>query len=482
MYSFRDILNNLFIADIFDVFLVALFIYTVFILFKRTHSWPILVGVLVLIGIYTVAQTFNLYLTSIVLQSFFAVFIIFIVIIFQQELRRFFELISFWSTRQIKIKQDTSDFPFDINELLQAVAHMAKEKIGALIILQGKEDVEKIFEGGKRLDGLVSEEILLSIFDPSSLGHDGALVINNSRITRFGVHLPLSKNFRQIGKRGTRHSAALGIAENSDALVIVVSEERGVISVAQNGKLKEMKDMEELEAVVKKFFREIFPNKAASLWSEILRRNSLAKLISIGVAMLIWFVFSFSAETVQRSFFLPITYRNVPTNLFIEETSPSAVTVTFASRGKSAFDRLDEKTIEVAVDAKELQPGVNRIILTEQMIKHPSNFSVVEIIPSEIKLTTKEFKEAVLFVESQIQGKPATGYIIEKIEISPGTIAVYIPEDMTIPEKLFTEKIDITGFKESAEFNAKVILPNKNMRFKDRISPTVVVRVMIQKK
>ena len=137
------------------------------------------------------------------------------------------------------------------------------------------------------LDGVISEDVMLSIFDPTSPGHDGAMILNKNRIEKFGVHLPLSNNFREIGKHGTRHSAALGIAERSDALALVVSEESGMMSLAQNGSLKEVKSLEELELRLNKFLREKLPDDYANSFTDIIRYNMREKIAALAIAILL---------------------------------------------------------------------------------------------------------------------------------------------------------------------------------------------------
>ncbi|MDP2677021.1 MAG: diadenylate cyclase [bacterium] len=481
LYSLDGFFGNIRVVDFFDVLIIALFLYIIIILFKRTHSWPILAGIGILVIIYSIAKILNLYLTSLVLQSFFAVFIVVLVIIFNQEVRRFFEFISFWNTRQFRLKQETSLFPFDIQEVLQAVANLTKQKRGALIVFPGNENIDRFLDGGKRVDGVISEELLESLFDPHSIGHDGAVIINKNRIARFGAHLPLSSNFKLIGRRGTRHSAALGISEHTDALAISVSEERGTISIAHNGKLKELGGIEELESSLKKFYKDIMPGSVGSLWGDIVKHHSYSKLLAIGSALIIWFFFSFQAETVQRSFSLPIVYRNLPERLFIEESEPREVMVTFVSRGQLAFERIDERLIGIAVDSKNFSEGRNIIVLSEDMIIHPSNFAVVEVVPSQITVQVKKFNSFNVSVKADTRGGIDSGYRISSIAITPDQVGILIPDGTLAPESIITQPIDIAGLKETKTFSSHLVLP-ANMRFRDSVSPTVTVRVNIVKR
>lgn len=278
--------NGFRFSDVLDVVIVASLVYIAIFLFKQTRSLRILAGIGILLLLYIAAGILTLSLTTAFLQYFFGFFLVIFVVVFQEELRRFLELIALVSTRQrssrpIKVSSPASD------AILQAVAYFVHNKIGALIVLSGEERFERYLEGGEMLDGIISEDVLMSIFDPTSPGHDGAMIINKNRIERFGAHLPLSNNFREIGKHGTRHSAALGLAERTDAFIIVVSEEKGTISVAYKSKLRELKSIEELEMLLTKFLKDTFAEDTYSSWQELLFENTWEKFASVGVALLL---------------------------------------------------------------------------------------------------------------------------------------------------------------------------------------------------
>jgi DNA integrity scanning protein DisA with diadenylate cyclase activity len=159
--------------------------------------------------------------------------------------------------------------------------------VGALIVITGNFRLEGIIEGGWPLNGQISMPLILSIFDPSSPGHDGAIVIEGDVVKKFGVHLPLAENFQAFGNLGTRHRAALGLAQKSDAMVIVVSEERGTISLAYKGNIKVVENISELQKQIEKFVKEKFPSKTIPL-KNIFIRNLKEKVLSIVIALILW--------------------------------------------------------------------------------------------------------------------------------------------------------------------------------------------------
>lgn len=477
IYSLGSLSRNVYVADIFDVIIIALLIYSAIVLFKQTRSLPIFIGIGMLIVLYALAQVFNLYLTSLALQVFFGVFLVVLVVIFQQELRRFFEFIAAWSTRRRSpITAKLASEP--MRELLRACARLANKHIGALIVLAGREYIDRHAEGGKSLDGIISEELLLSIFDPDSPGHDGAVIINKNRLVQFGAYLPLSHNFKEIGKHGTRHSAALGIAEQSDGLAIVISEETGTISIAHKGRLTILKDVEELESSMKQFLQEYFPEAVESLGKRILKRNSVEKIIAIGLAGVLWFFVSYPAETVNREFAVPIGYRDLPQTTVIENISPKEFMVTLAGRGKRIFELLDPQTLEVTIDGAAIPAGASALRVTESMVTHPLNFSVTKISPSEARIVAKQFSLVTTPIEAVVVGAPARGLRVERVAVAPSAIMLLVPDGSIAPVKVFTKPINISGLRDSLIQEAQLTLPS-SARLRQETDEIVTVTISI---
>ncbi len=278
-------------TDVIDVLIIAVFIYFILLLFKQTKSSSVFFGVLAMGLIYLLAKIFVLELTLAIFQIFFSVIVIGLIIIFQKELRQFFEIIvaeiiSLWGNSWRK-NRNYNTSPEHIENIVHVAERLAQQKIGMLVVVKGKMALEYYLQGGFPLNGDISEPLLHSIFDPSTPGHDGAVVIENNTITKFAVHLPLSEDFQQIKQYGTRHSAALGIAEKTDALSIVVSEERGAISIARDGKLKSIQEIGQLELEIVKFLGEKFNSK---INKGFLEANLMEKFLALGIAALLWYL------------------------------------------------------------------------------------------------------------------------------------------------------------------------------------------------
>jgi len=195
-------------ADLVDILLVTLLIYTMLTLLRGTRAMQMLWGILVLLGIYVLAGSFGLVTLSSILSHTLAVLPIAIIVLFQQEIRRM--LTAFGPTAWLHINSDQSDTPVVINELALAVQAMASKKIGALIVIEGSDSLNQWAETGIPLDARFSYDLLLNIFIPGTPLHDGAVIIRGDRVLAASCFLPLTSSHELSSELGTRHRAAIG--------------------------------------------------------------------------------------------------------------------------------------------------------------------------------------------------------------------------------------------------------------------------------
>jgi len=232
--------------DLLDVVLVALVVYNLLLLIRGTREVQILIGILILVVFYYAAQILELRALTVTLRTFFAVLPIAIIVLFQHEIRR--ALAAFGSTPLLGWS-DQRKVISTFNELTLAATTLADRKIGALIVIERLEGLRNYVENGIRLDAVVSLDLLISLFMPATPTHDGAVVIQGDRLAAAACYLPLTQNPELSKDLGTRHRAALGISEETDALAVIVSEETGTISVAFAGRIirpLESKDLRNL--------------------------------------------------------------------------------------------------------------------------------------------------------------------------------------------------------------------------------------------
>lgn len=376
-------LHELQLVDLIDIALVTTFFYSAVVLLRRTQARLVALGILFLGALYIAARGLDLRLTTWLLQGFFAVFLVIVVVIFQEELRQLFERLALWGLRR-RDRTPAADGPAEI--LVRCAAEFARGRIGALVVLVGRQPIARHTHGGVELHGVLSEPLLKSIFDPHSAGHDGAVIVEGDRVTCFAAHLPLSTDFRQLAGVGTRHSAALGLAERSDAFCIVVSEERGQISIAHQGALRSLHGPAELEAALQAFLHATFPGQSERrvLWS-LLRANWAEKVASLALVIGLWYLFVPGSRPATIAYPIAVKVVNLPPGYALEKVEPTEVTAVFSGL-RRAFYLFDPHHIDVTVDASMAKYGRRTFAITEEQIHHPPDMTVDDVQPEEVRI------------------------------------------------------------------------------------------------
>jgi DNA integrity scanning protein DisA with diadenylate cyclase activity len=352
-------------------------------LVRRTEARLVAIGILLRGARYIAARGFDLRLTTWLLQGFFAVFLVIVVVIFQEELRQLFERLALWGLR----RRDRAPAAYGPAEIVvSCAAEFARSRVGALIVLVGRQPIARHLHGGVALNGVLSEPLLKSIFDPHSAGHDGAVIIERDTLARFAAHLPLSTDFRQLSGVGTRHGAALGLAERSDAFCIVVSEERGEISIAHQGVLRRLRAPAELEVAVQTFLRTTFPSQSDRhvLWS-LLRENWAEKVASLALVIGLWYLFVPGSRPATISYPIAVKVVNLPPGYALEKVEPAEVTAVFSGL-RRAFYLFDPHRIDLTVDASMARYGRRTFAVSEDQIHHPPDVTIDDVQPDEIRI------------------------------------------------------------------------------------------------
>jgi len=377
MSSFLGFLAGFGVTDALDIAIVSVLLYLAWSWFRRTKAAFVAIGILILTGIYILARILNLVLTAYIFQGFFAVFLIAIIVIFQEELRHFFERLAV-----VSLGGRRAPLMVETEELVQTLGELAQERNGALIVLRGRDPIDRHITEGYELDGKISKALLKSIFDPHSEGHDGAVVIGEKRLERFGAYLPLGKDLAQNARLGTRHAAALGLSELTDALCLVVSEERGLISIAKNGELAEVKDLGALRTEVEHFLLEKTPKSSEKpVWARNLREKAGAILLSFGL----WFHFVHSSKASLRDYDVPIALHNIPPALSLEAVEPPAVRATLAGPQRNLY-LYDAGNLKVHLDLSRAETGELEMILTREFFNLPEGLVLVRTDPPAVKV------------------------------------------------------------------------------------------------
>ena len=233
MVFLTTLLSHLNFKDFVDIFIVTVLIYQLLLIVRGTKAAQMIVGLGVLFALFWLGITFKLYSLNWVLSHFFDSLFIIVVVLCQDQFRS--ALASVGTKRNFLTIFAKDEYEFEIDEIVEACGALSREKIGALIVLERTHGLLNFVNTGTRLDSRIHSDIIYSIFESSSSLHDGAIIIQNGKIAAAGCFLPLSKNFDIERHLGTRHRAALGLTEVTDAVVVTVSEETGKINLCVEG-------------------------------------------------------------------------------------------------------------------------------------------------------------------------------------------------------------------------------------------------------
>ena len=235
--QFQALVRTIGILDIIDTGLVAYFLYRIYLMLKNTRAAALVKGLMVLAVLVVVSKWLNLHVINWILEKAMTMMMVALPVVFQPELRRTLEQIGRGHLFRKRVEVDEAELHDMIDAVASAAMIMGQRKVGALIVFERAVGLEERIETGVKVDGLVTDSLLLNIFEKDTPLHDGAVIIRGNRIIAASCLLPLTDARGLSQELGTRHRAAIGISEQSDAIVVVVSEETGTVSVTRNGEI-----------------------------------------------------------------------------------------------------------------------------------------------------------------------------------------------------------------------------------------------------
>ena len=255
MYSWFAFVPKITLTNLLEILIISFLIYEILIWVQNTRAWSLLKGGLVIIVFYLAATFLHLTTITWIIKHMGQLALIALIIIFQPELRRALEqlgskniLTELFTADNTRVQEGYTEKT--VNEIVRAAFEMGKVKTGALIVIERETPLQEIERTGIAVDGIVTSQLLINIFEHNTPLHDGAVVVRGNRVTAATCYLPLSDNLSISKDLGTRHRAALGISESTDSLTVVVSEETGRVTLAEGGKLTRMNDQDSLRAAL----------------------------------------------------------------------------------------------------------------------------------------------------------------------------------------------------------------------------------------
>ena len=374
------------LTDLIDVVIVAVLLWAGLSWVRRARARIALAGVAIAATLFLLARQFELQMTVWILQGFFAVGVLVLVVVFQEDLRRGLEQIAVWGLRRKPLAAP----PDVVDALVGAVRRLAAERSGALIVIPGREPIDRHVAGGIALEGRLSEPLLLSLFDAHSPGHDGAATMEGARAPRFALPLPLSPDGVQLAGQGTRHAAALGLSERSDALCIVVSEERGTVSLARDGRLVRLAGPEALAAEVRRFLRRVPERRDGVTGVRRFTSRWPEALVAIAASGGLWFLLVPGSAVDRFTRSVPVSIENLPAGWALEGVEPPAVEVEFEASRRSLLLSGAGPRAELEIDALLAQLGRRTFEVGPGHVRTPDGWRALRVEPDRVRLSLVE--------------------------------------------------------------------------------------------
>lgn len=462
--------------DLLDIAFNTYILFRLYALFRGTDVFRVLIGIGFLWLLERTAVSMGLILTSWMMQGIIAVAALIVIVVFRNEIRSVFRARNIWSVLWDLPRQQAKT---PIEMIVEGVYDLGRRRIGALLVLPGREDLEEVVQKGVLWDGKISPEMIKTIFWPNNPVHDGAAVICDDRITEVSVILPLSQRKDLPSYYGTRHRAAAGLAELTDALVIAVSEERGTVTIAQGSDLRPIPLEAELLAILKRHVGVLGES------ARYLRRKRM-ELVAAAVGSFlmicgVWFSISRGFDAI-KGYDIPIEYTD--RNPKLELLTTSATSVRLYLRGSRALlGSIRPEQIRVRIDLSRAIPGNNTFLLTEDHISLPPGLTLKEVRPPAVDVALDERIQKALPVQADWTGKLPARLILVRSTITPEDVEVEGPK--TVLEglsTLYTTPIPLNDILASGKTTLKLALPSAFLTLKPGAKDRVTVEYEVRER
>lgn len=445
------------IQDIADILIMTFLLYQLYTWFRKTRAMQVLIGLGVVTLIYFVTRFLGLYMTSWVLQELGTVLIVLIVVVFQSEIRQ--ALYRFSLLRQLFGSQRGQQQQTRFHQIAETLFELAGKRIGAILVFQRGESLADLMLNGVRLDCEISPQILETIFTESTPLHDGAALVRDNRIIVASCHLPLSSNPNLPQFYGTRHRAALGLSERTDAIVAVVSEERGEVSLAVAGELNKIATPEELIARLEELISPARETPRLTI-RQRLQSNLLSKAAILLIVTIFWALIT-SRQGQIATVAAPLGFHGVPEGLVLVKNSPEEVAVQLKSLS-SLVPEPAELSIGADIDLSGIREGQTTIRISGSDFKLPSGMVIVNVNPSSIKVVAEKKVRKTVPVRVTLKGGMASGLAGYKAVSDPSKVEIEGPASQIARiEMIGTEEIDAARLAKNKEYRKNLLPPPK---------------------
>ena len=443
--------------DIVDILLNSYILFRLYVLFRGTNVIRMILAIAMLWMLERLAVNMGLIVTSWAMQGIIAAAALIIIIVFRNEIA------SVLQTRDLKsflwgIPQRQVRTPVDI--IVESVYELARRKLGALIVLPLKKGLESVVQGGIPWQGRLSREMLVSIFWHGTPVHDGATIIQGDRITEVAAILPLSKRNDLPSHYGTRHRAAVGLAEQSDALVIVVSEERGQVTVFKDDDATHIDDNIELTRILREHAGEAAEKGGLKRQTTELVAAGLICLFSITG---IWFSFARGLETLF-TLEVPVEFMNRDPQMEIFSASASSVKLQLSGSG-TLIKSIRPDQVKVKLNLANAVAGSNQVAISRDSITLPPGIQLKQVDPQALSVNLDVPVQKVLPIQPDWSGKLNESLIMEDARLVPDKIRVVGGSLMLRDiDTIYTEKIPLDGITAGGTTTVGLVLEPSSLK------------------
>jgi uncharacterized protein (TIGR00159 family) len=462
--------------DVVDIGLCSYILFRFYVLFRGTYVFRVLIALTMLWFFQQIAAYLGLIVTSWVIQGIVAVAALIIVVVFRNEIRNVLQaknirsiLWGFAAKAQIA--------PVDV--IADSIFELARRYHGALIVIPGEEDVAEMIQGGIHWNGDISKEMILSVFFPDNPVHDGAAVIAGDRIMRVGAILPLSRREDLPSYLGTRHRAALGLTETSDAIVIVVSEERGQVSLAKATRLREISSRNKLVQKLEEHFG-LASAEGSPVKKEKLAFTSAA-LVSLLLITGFWFSISKGLESLV-TLEVPIEYMNRDPNMEIVQASVNSARLNLSGSG-TLIKSLRPDQVRIRMDLGKSTAGANSYSITANNISLPPGIVLKDVLPQNVVVEMDTTVRKELPIQVDWVGRLPENVLLAEAGIEPQKVEISggkrILETIST---IYTEKIALDRLKETGFIEAGLAIQPASLKIAPGSSERVVISYVTRKR
>ena len=470
--NIENILSQIYIPtmnlfDIIEVLIVIALVYNIWKNIKDTRALIILKGIILLLFCYIIAYICSFGAILLIFQSIATVLAMILVIVFQSEIRKFIE--NFGSRNHLFILKNNNKNKIEkisentINQIIDACKELSKTKTGALIVIENAIPLNDVIETGITLNSDTSSQLLINIFEKNTPLHDGAVIIQDNKVASATCYLPLSENNNINKNYGTRHRAALGISETTDAIVVVVSEETGHISIAEKGKIKSHLKEDDLRKRLTAFKESTDITITPSL-KTLFTKNISKKVISLVLGFIIWVtLINISDPIISKTFNnVPITIVNESAINEINKTyvldSDDLVDVTVRCN-RSNLEKISLKDIVVYADFNKLSDVYSVSLKCE--IKSIAN-AETQLSEDSLKISLEDLVETEYKIQTEVKGTPSENSFVYDIALDSDTLSIKGAKSLIETIDKVVVEVNVDDVSANKKFSYKPSVYDKN--------------------